>query len=216
MQPTLTEYIQEKKYMGNHTNIKFLGKAKFLQFIGGRNVIKINSYVENLKIVGGNLKLIIRDQIDKLSIIGGESLIYIHPIPDNQQKDKIGEMKLVGGKHKVYINKEVDELTIVGGKSKVFCNFAIGKINNFKTVGGKIYLNPSDEQEEDGKHIFSTKLNNDKIENPCAICLEDMIAGNEVYFLPCFHCFHKNCLQKWLNTKEKCPKCNLKIDYELA
>ena len=213
----ITEYIEEKKIMEGKTNIKILGGAKFLEFIGGRNIIKINSKVEELKIVGGDLKLIIRAFINKLTVIGGKSLIYIHPIQnmENNQNNKIDIMKIVGGSHKIYINSEVNELTMVGGNSKVFCDFTIAKINNFKTVGGKIYLNP-DNSSDDGETIYFTRLNNDKIENPCAICLDDMVIGNEVYFLPCFHCFHKDCLKNWMDNKEICPKCNLKIIYKLA
>ena len=40
------------------------------------------------------------------------------------------------------------------------------------------------------------------------ICLENMVSGDEVYFLPCFHCFHKSCIKSWLEKKEACPKCN--------
>ena len=213
----ITEYIREKKYMEGRINIKFLGKAKFIEFIGGSKIIKINSEVEELKIVGGNSKLIIRSQINKLSMIGGESLIYIHQFQnmDNPKNNKIGTMKIVGGKHKIYINSNVDELTMVGGNSKVFIDFSVCKINNFQTVGGKILVNPDESMEENNK-IYCTKLNNDKIENPCVICLEDMKIGNEVYFLPCFHCFHKDCLMNWMNQQEKCPKCNLKINYKLG
>ena len=214
----ITEYITTKKYIGDTHNIKFLGKAKFLEFIGGREIIKINSHIEELKFIGGNVKLIIRAPIDKLTIVGGDSLIYIYPIQnmEDPQKNKIGEMKIIGGQHNVYVNSDIDNLNIIGGNSKVYVDFQICKINNFKPVGGKIYLNPGNSTNEGPESIFSTKLNNDKIENPCAICLEDMISGNDVYFLPCFHCFHKNCLKQWMNNKETCPKCNLKITYQLA
>ena len=82
---------------------------------------------------------------------------------------------------------------MIGGNSKVFIDFSVCKINNFQRVGGKILVNPDESMEENNK-IYCTKLNNDKIENPCVICLEDMKIGNEVYFLPCFHCFHNDCL----------------------
>ena len=95
----ITEYIMEKKYLGNIHNLKILGKAKFLEFIGGKEIIKINSHIEELKFIGGNIKLIIRAPIDKLIIVGGESLIYIYPIQNMEepQKNKIGEMKTIGG-----------------------------------------------------------------------------------------------------------------------
>ena len=214
----ITEYITEKKYMEDK-NIKILGKAKFLEFIGGTNIIKINSHVEELKIIGGSSKIIIRSPIDQLKVVGGTALVYIHHFQNddnnNNNKNQIGIMKIIGGKHNIYINSDINELTMVGGKSNVYCDFQVCKINIFKTVGGKIYMNP-DNSVSESNSICSTKLNNNKIENPCAICLEDMVTGNDVYFLPCFHCFHKDCLKKWMDNKDKCPKCNLKVDYELS
>lgn len=50
----------------------------------------------------------------------------------------------------------------------------------------------------------------------CSICLEDMVAGEEVATLPCLHIFHDGCVRKWLSTPGASPMCpidQMKIDF---
>lgn len=51
-------------------------------------------------------------------------------------------------------------------------------------------------------------------DDECCICLENLnnssINNCENYKLVCGHHFHRNCLQKWLTEKQKCPLCNKK------
>ena len=222
----ITEYISEKKFVGGCMNINILGKAGFLKIIGGTNIVKINSHVKKLKFVGGSNKLIVRAPIDKLKVTGGNSLIYIHPIQNGEYPERIniGKIKIVGGQNYLYIKSNIDELNVVGGSSNIFCDFRICKINKFKAIGGNSHLNPISEGQKNTENLIdiqgcgvikATKLDNNEIENPCMICLEKMLSGNEVYFLPCIHCFHKHCLKKWFENKDKCPECNLKIAYKL-
>merc|ERR1712150_439990 len=42
-------------------------------------------------------------------------------------------------------------------------------------------------------------------EDPCCICLEQMVKGNEVSELPCHHVFHRRCLDVWLQQRRACP-----------
>ena len=41
----------------------------------------------------------------------------------------------------------------------------------------------------------------------CSICLEDFQCGDVVRTLPCFHSFHKECIDRWLGNKPICPIC---------
>jgi hypothetical protein len=49
----------------------------------------------------------------------------------------------------------------------------------------------------------------------CTICLEDFINNDKVIFLPCFHIYHKNCIEERLlkNELKPCVKCLISIDY---
>mmetsp|Transcript_15760 Transcript_15760/g.24504 ORF Transcript_15760/g.24504 Transcript_15760/m.24504 type:complete len:192 (+) Transcript_15760:144-719(+) len=48
----------------------------------------------------------------------------------------------------------------------------------------------------------------DRLEDACAICLVDM---DTAVVTPCGHLYHAECLQRWLVTKNSCPKCSVKV-----
>ncbi|XP_072979219.1 E3 ubiquitin-protein ligase ATL6-like [Typha angustifolia] len=47
----------------------------------------------------------------------------------------------------------------------------------------------------------------------CAICLEELVAGEEVKVLPlCEHVFHASCADQWLAERSNvCPLCRVKV-----
>lgn len=46
----------------------------------------------------------------------------------------------------------------------------------------------------------------------CSICLEDFVKGDRVKTMPCWHDFHKKCLDQWLRTNGSCPICKFRLD----
>ncbi|KAL3814242.1 hypothetical protein ACJIZ3_015510 [Penstemon smallii] len=44
---------------------------------------------------------------------------------------------------------------------------------------------------------------------PCCICQENYIAGNEIGILDCGHEFHSDCIKQWLLLKNLCPICKM-------
>lgn len=49
----------------------------------------------------------------------------------------------------------------------------------------------------------------------CSICLGEFDDGDKVKVLPkCRHCFHCECVDKWLRTRSSCPLCrnSLRVD----
>merc|ERR1711935_1258033 len=44
-----------------------------------------------------------------------------------------------------------------------------------------------------------------KATEPCSICHEPMVPGEQCRRLPCFHLFHRTCIDKWLRLKGTCP-----------
>ncbi|CAA2991569.1 E3 ubiquitin- ligase MBR2-like [Olea europaea subsp. europaea] len=44
---------------------------------------------------------------------------------------------------------------------------------------------------------------------PCCICQEDYIAGDDIGILDCKHEFHTKCVKQWLMLKNLCPVCKM-------
>mmetsp|Transcript_56447 Transcript_56447/g.175346 ORF Transcript_56447/g.175346 Transcript_56447/m.175346 type:complete len:184 (-) Transcript_56447:94-645(-) len=45
----------------------------------------------------------------------------------------------------------------------------------------------------------------------CTICLERFREGDEQRTLPCFHRFHKECVDRWLLQSDACPVCKHRV-----
>jgi hypothetical protein len=43
----------------------------------------------------------------------------------------------------------------------------------------------------------------------CMICLSSFKAGDDVPCLPCGHCFHTECISRWLSDRPGKPTCPL-------
>jgi len=46
----------------------------------------------------------------------------------------------------------------------------------------------------------------------CNICLSEFDEGEKIRTLPCFHSFHTNCIDNWLNRKAECPVCRSSVE----
>ena len=44
-------------------------------------------------------------------------------------------------------------------------------------------------------------------QHECAVCLGEMQSSELVRVLPCVHCFHATCIDKWLRKVAACPTC---------
>ena len=45
------------------------------------------------------------------------------------------------------------------------------------------------------------------LENECAICLEEFNINEIIRILDCGHYYNKECVDPWLGSGKKCPKC---------
>jgi Ring finger domain len=49
----------------------------------------------------------------------------------------------------------------------------------------------------------------DVTDHTCAVCLDDMEAGDKTRGLRCGHEFHGGCIETWLTKQNRCPVCNV-------
>jgi len=47
----------------------------------------------------------------------------------------------------------------------------------------------------------------------CTICLSEFECGHKIKTLPCTHRYHCECIDKWLETQNKCPICKHPVDF---
>ena len=52
------------------------------------------------------------------------------------------------------------------------------------------------------------------VDNLCVFCQYCFTPGDQVMTLPCFHTFHQECLEPWLQVHKKCPTCQSDIDID--
>ena len=67
----------------------------------------------------------------------------------------------------------------------------------------------------DEKFMETSQKQDNKNENfeKCVICMEKYKIDDEVKTLPCFHIFHKDCIEQWLKAgKDTCPICKNKVN----
>lgn len=58
------------------------------------------------------------------------------------------------------------------------------------------------------KHLCLFESSSSTLE-PCSICREDYILGDNVGELDCGHDFHTDCIKQWLTQKNLCPICKI-------
>ena len=56
------------------------------------------------------------------------------------------------------------------------------------------------------------RYNGTEMEAPtCAICIEDLVIGEEAALLECGHMFHKDCVLPWIAKNHNCPVCRFEL-----
>ncbi|XP_023729894.1 E3 ubiquitin-protein ligase MBR2 [Lactuca sativa] len=58
------------------------------------------------------------------------------------------------------------------------------------------------------KHISFMAISTQNLE-PCCICREEYINGDNIGSLECGHDFHTSCIKQWLSQKNLCPICKM-------
>lgn len=59
--------------------------------------------------------------------------------------------------------------------------------------------------------LFGTKLEEEREELNCPICLEDYLEEDILRKMPCDHFYHQECIDQWLKNNSLCPVCKQNI-----
>ena len=59
--------------------------------------------------------------------------------------------------------------------------------------------------------VKQAKENQNKSSAHCVICLCDFEIGESISALPCFHVFHTQCIENWLQQAPHCPVCKFEV-----
>ena len=62
------------------------------------------------------------------------------------------------------------------------------------------------------------KINENEIDDTCAVCINKYINGDVISTLPCSkrHSFHTYCLEEWFRTNVSCPMCRCDFSNEIG
>ena len=121
-------------------------------------------------------------------------------------KDKSNKSKIIKNKNNINDNKnsyKEDEKEIAYDD---ILAFKISE-NNDENLQKLVSAIPAFIVKKKNKNIESNNKN-------CPICLNEFNIGEKESSLPCLHCFHSNCIEKWLKRSKFCPVCKLQISWE--
>ena len=62
-------------------------------------------------------------------------------------------------------------------------------------------------QTEKIERIPTRRATSEDCKEQCVVCLENFTKGQVMRILPCKHAFHRQCIDKWLESSTTCPIC---------
>lgn len=82
-----------------------------------------------------------------------------------------------------------------------------------KQMPSKRYKKKSSAHVDDDNNVKDDNTGNDGNDgvSVCTVCFDDFKQNERYRKLPCNHCFHKRCIDKWFAQSVKCPMCTQDI-----
>lgn len=94
------------------------------------------------------------------------------------------------------------------GPATIVIHQRVGPTVNFPPlVGGGHYSRGQGLQSAAIDNLPTTTYREGGEDRQCVVCITDFKTGEQVRTLPCFHKFHKQCIDEWLARDNKCPIC---------
>ena len=91
--------------------------------------------------------------------------------------------------------------------------------DNFESIYEESYNQQKNEDEirnlptfiVDDSYLDKIQRNKEECMKKCVICMEEFVIKDELKTLPCFHIYHKNCINEWLRNNMNCVICKTEI-----
>lgn len=96
------------------------------------------------------------------------------------------------------------------------------RLNRLLQLIGVRGLNTGLRQEVIEQHTVTSKFlaedvtEREEDRDKCTICLVNYECDEEIRTLNCKHCFHSNCVDRWLKCNRQCPMCRVNVDAAIA
>lgn len=98
----------------------------------------------------------------------------------------------------------------------------LGNVSHLLQLLGMRGLNMGLRQEVIEQHTTTSKYQHleevarEEDREKCTICLANFEENIEIRTLACKHCFHTDCVDRWLKASKQCPMCRLFVDVGAA
>jgi E3 ubiquitin-protein ligase BIG BROTHER-like protein len=190
---------------------KFNNKRKYEDH--NDKIIKENGHMKSSKII----KLYDDSQMKlKKNIINSPEYIIIDD--DNYNKEEITKSK-VSNNDCIFIGCSNSNNTFSNRLNRNKNSSSSSKNNNINSnsssynINRDNYLDIIDIENNSKEIVISSSNSTEELtqDEQCQICLEPYIANETLTRLPCFHIYHKNCINKWLKDNNSCPIDKLKV-----
>ena len=152
-----------------------------------------------------NKKVKILNRVNKLSLISKE----LNKEKEVEDKKKLEEQK----KKEEEIKKTLEDLKKFALLDDEEKRKIEEKMRDDLRKNNSIYAQDIINRLSENKITDLNKLN--KESKDCRIYLERFKINDTVMYLPCFHFFHKKCLENWLEKDLFCPLCKIDIKSNL-
>ena len=137
-----------------------------------------------------------------------------------QERIRVLNALLAHRRRLMRLNSQLNNIQIneFGEEDNFFNNFNFLNRNNIENnnINNEEALNslPVFKIDEKFMEVSQKEENKNEQFQKCVICMEKYIIDDEVKTLPCFHIFHKDCIDHWLKAgNDYCPICKNKINH---
>ena len=150
-----------------------------------------------------------------------QSLDYLHNNQDHFSEEDLAALRVAMGEeqhqHELEINADAEE-AIDGENNGDAYEFMLRLGEQIGDVKSERWAQVAQQKIDKLPNVVfdpessSNKKDANDCDIKCLVCQEEYCKGEHLRKLPCGHCFHKECVDQWLLSKDFCPCCRTTLD----